>query len=407
METDPGTIGGTWSMPAYFNGHIYYQGAGDVLKAFSIANGVLTGPIANSNTGFGFPGATPSVSANGIQNGIVWVLQSDGYNSGNPTVLHAYDASDVSKELYNSNQAANGRDIPGGAVKFTVPTIANGHVYVGTSNRLTVYGLNPGQSVTPAVRFDFNGDGHADLLFQSSSTGAVAYVTMNGLGFLTNGFMFPGGTPDSRVVASPDLNGDGKPDMLFQSQTTGKISYVLLNGLTPSATSGSLFSGGATAFRIAGTPDLNGDGQPDLVLQNPSTGAVAYVLMNGLIPGASGYLFPALDPQLKLVGTSDLNGDGHPDLLFQNMRTGDMVYALMNGITPLSPTSYGTLFYGVPLDFQLVGTPDLNADGSEDLVFQSQATGDVNYVLMNGLTPTAFGYIVRGVNLDYKIVGIH
>ena len=129
--------------------------------------------------------------------------------------------------------------------------------------------------------------------------------------------------------------------------------------------------------------------------------------MNGLIPGASGYLFPALDPQLKLVGTSDLNGDGHPDLLFQNMRTGDMVYALMNGITPLSPTSYGTLFYGVPLDFQLVGTPDLNADGSEDLVFQSQATGDVNYVLMNGLTPTAFGYIVRGVNLDYKIVGIH
>jgi hypothetical protein len=133
--------GGAWSMPAYFNYVVYYGGVGDYLKAFSITNALLgTTPSSKSATTFGYPGATPSVSANGTSNGIVWALES---STGSTAVLHAYDATNLGKELYNSTQAAGNRDGFGTGNKFITPMIVNGKVYVGTPNGVAVFGLLP------------------------------------------------------------------------------------------------------------------------------------------------------------------------------------------------------------------------------------------------------------------------
>jgi len=143
IQSIRGAVGSLFSTPAYFQNTVYFLAKGDVLRAFSLSNGKLgTSPASQSSTVFGFPGATPVISANGASNGIVWVLQTDQAEAGGPAVLHAYLATDVSTELYNSNQNP-GRDNPGPAVKFTVPTVINGKVFVGTQTQLAVFGLLP------------------------------------------------------------------------------------------------------------------------------------------------------------------------------------------------------------------------------------------------------------------------
>jgi Immunoglobulin I-set domain len=131
-----GLGGGVWSVPAYFNNKVYYGGVSDHLRAFSIANAKLSTPASSmSAESFGYPGTTPSISANGTSAGIVWAVENNGGG-----VLHAYDATNLATELYNSNQAANNRDHFADN-KFITPMIANGKVYVGTPNGVAVFGL--------------------------------------------------------------------------------------------------------------------------------------------------------------------------------------------------------------------------------------------------------------------------
>ncbi|HEY2781906.1 MAG TPA: hypothetical protein VGI90_14080 [Steroidobacteraceae bacterium] len=129
--------GGIWSTPAYFNGTVYYGPVSGTLKAFAIASAKLSAtPQSQSATQFTYPGTAPSVSANGAANGIVWA-----HENSSPAVLHAYDATNLAHELYNSNQAAANRDQFGTGNKFITPTVADGKVFVGTTNSVAVFGL--------------------------------------------------------------------------------------------------------------------------------------------------------------------------------------------------------------------------------------------------------------------------
>lgn len=128
--------GGIWSMPAYFAGRLYYGPVGSPILAFQFKNAKLVAaPVAQTSTSFEYPGATPSISSDGTKNPIVWAAENT-----NPAVLHAYNAATLA-ELYNSNQAAGGRDHFGVGNKFITPMIINGKVYVGTTTGVGVFGL--------------------------------------------------------------------------------------------------------------------------------------------------------------------------------------------------------------------------------------------------------------------------
>jgi hypothetical protein len=125
-------------MPAYFNGTLYYGAVGGPIQAFPISNAKLsTNATAHTANNFPYPGTTPSISANGTSNGIVWAVENN-----TPAVLHAYDATTLN-ELYNSNQASGARDQFGNGNKFITPTVVNGKVFVGTPNGVAVFGLLP------------------------------------------------------------------------------------------------------------------------------------------------------------------------------------------------------------------------------------------------------------------------
>jgi outer membrane protein assembly factor BamB len=123
-------------IPAYFDGRIYYASTDDTLRAYHLQNAhLIAQPVSQTGLTFIYPGAAPSISADGVRNGIVWVTENR-----NPAVLHAYDASDLSHELYSSNAAASGKDHFGAGNKFITPMIANGKVYVGTADGVGVFG---------------------------------------------------------------------------------------------------------------------------------------------------------------------------------------------------------------------------------------------------------------------------
>src|SRR5467141_1942700 len=136
-----------FSTPAFWEGKLYVEKMRQMMQQYTVANGVLSAlPALQAGDTFGFPGATPAISSNGATNGIVWALDTSnngtpkGSGSSGPTILFAYDATNLNK-LFNS--PTSGAGAAGNAVKFTVPTVANGKVYVGTQTELSVFGLLP------------------------------------------------------------------------------------------------------------------------------------------------------------------------------------------------------------------------------------------------------------------------
>lgn len=180
--------GGVFSAPAYFNGRLYFGAVGDQLQAFDFKDAKLvTTPSSQTGISFGYPGTTPAISANANADGIVWTAENS-----DPAILHAFDAANLATELYNSNQAPNDRDHFGTGNKFIVPTIANGKVYVGTTNGVGVFGL-----------FD-------PPRFANISTRASVGT---GDDVLIGGFIVRGGQPKDVVVRAigPSLTVDGTP----------------------------------------------------------------------------------------------------------------------------------------------------------------------------------------------------
>jgi hypothetical protein len=136
--------GGLYAAPSYWNGHLFVLASNDRLKDYAVRNGKLTeGPMAASAQSFPNPGAPLAISANGTRDAVVWFIQTKVWNAwgrDQPAVLHAHDGANVGRELYTSEQNA-GRDRAGPTLRFTIPTIAGGRVYVPARREVDVYGL--------------------------------------------------------------------------------------------------------------------------------------------------------------------------------------------------------------------------------------------------------------------------
>ena len=162
VQSIPKALKGMWGTPAYWNGYIYWvagrPAAGawqDAFRSWKFNVGdsglISTAPASQAKEIFRYSTAAPVVSANGTMNGIVWVLDNSQFSSAlpGPQVLYAYDATDLTKRLYSSNETPGGRDQAGGAVKFASPIVVNGRVYAGGAKSVSAWGLVPPSPAMP------------------------------------------------------------------------------------------------------------------------------------------------------------------------------------------------------------------------------------------------------------------
>ena len=137
---------GNFNSPVYYNGYVYYAAVSDCVRAFQLANGLLTtAPTSVSSAIYPLRGGALAISSNGNTNGVLWVVQSNGASADNVNaagVLYAFDANNVAVELYDSTEAGT-RDTMDKAAKFSVPLVANGKVFVASQSQLAAYGLLP------------------------------------------------------------------------------------------------------------------------------------------------------------------------------------------------------------------------------------------------------------------------
>lgn len=242
----------------FFNNFLYLVPDGGPAESwsFNTSTGLFdTTPQSKSAHTFGTngrdgAGSNFTISANGTQNGILWAIDYSQYGTG-PAVLHAFDTTNLSRELYNSAQAANNRDQAAIAVKFAAPTVANGRVYVGGRNALTVYGLlSSGPSTTAAPSFSPGGG-----TYTAAQTVTITDATPNATVYYTS----DGSTP---TTASPIYS---KPILISSTTTLKAIATAagFANSAVTSATYTISSSGGGSNINFsngftAGSMALNG-----------------------------------------------------------------------------------------------------------------------------------------------------
>jgi len=302
---------GAWSNPAYFNGRLYFHGVGGVVKAFSVANGVVsTSPVAQGAISYDYPGATPTMSANGESNGIIWEIQSGG-------VLHAYNPTTLA-ELYNSNQAG-GRDQLGSYVKFTTPAVADGKVFVGTANSVSIFGLRPQDTITGTP-------GNDAITLQQDGDHQHIDWTLNGGSVAATFGKFPINDPNGLTITG-----------------NGGIDAITLEGANPLP----------NLLKLSGTFTLNGF--------TPGTVAVGQTIDLGIstltIPYSGATLLPAVQ---KLLQSGYDNGAWDGSGIVSSAAKSDARF----GIADTDSANAVQLRYGLIADANADGTvgfPDLLA----------------------------------------------
>ncbi len=270
---------GVWGSVAYWNNHIYSGGTNpgvtNSLTAYSFVNGKMsTSPVSQSSEQFGSPSPTPSISANGNTNGIVWIIDTNGVYVDQPAALLAYDATNLSSLLYSTNSNLT-RDDPGGAIKYTVPTIANGKVYMGTINRVSFYGLLG--TVPTAVAPTFNPpsetfSGSQAITISDATKGAQIFYTTDGSTPTASSKLYTG---PITVSANETLTAIASATGYLLSASTSAVYSSTANAANP------VFSLAAGTYT----------GTQTVTISDHSSNAKVYYTVDGTTPTTSSALY--------------------------------------------------------------------------------------------------------------------
>jgi len=352
---------GLWSTPAYWNGNVYMWGGGDVAKLFHLNSGVMnTTPSSKSTVSSAFPGASFSVSSNGAQDGIAWAVRTDQYTTHGTQVLYAWDATDLSNLLYESDTNAT-RDGAGRANKFTIPVITNGKVYVGATFQVDVYGLFNGEPTAAAPVITPDGGTFAGsqsvTLSTATSSGSIFY-TLDGT------VPTPGSTPytdpftistDTTVRAITSAPG-------FVQSAVSSASFTF-SGQTPAA---SFTPGGGTYTATQ-----------KVTLSDTDSTANIYYTTDGSTSTASSNLYTG---PITIAASTTINAIAiDPNL--QNSNVATAAYVIQAGGSSINFGSGFSSVAGLTLNGSTVNTDDSRlqltngADHEAGSVFWDQAIG--------------------------------
>ncbi len=388
------TNGGLWSTPAYWNGNVYMWPSGDEARQFPLNSGVMDTTAASKATIYSaFPGASFSISSNGAQDGIAWAVRTDQYTSHGPAFLYAWDATDLTKILWESdtNTTQNG---PGRANKFSTPVVTNGKVYVAAYGLVDVYGLFNGEPTAAAPVITPGGGTFTksqSVKLSTTTASADIYYTLDGSvptpgsTLYTEPITLSTDTTLNAIASAPDYvqSATSSATFTFTDQTpapaltpaggtytaTQKVTisdtdtkakiYYTTDGSTPKASS-NLYAGPIT---VSASETINAIAI-DSSLLNSNVVSAAYVIQAGgsSINFGSGF---------SSVAGLTLNGS--------TIATDDSRLQLTNG----QDNEAGSVFWNTPIGIQAFTT---------DFSFQlSQAQADGFTFTIQNVGPTALG----------------
>ncbi len=400
LQDIPGKIKGLWSTPAYWNGNVYFWGNGDVGKSFVLNSGVLSPNYSSKSTvSFAFPGASFVISSNGSQDGIAWAVRADSYKTNGPEILYAFDATNLGRLFYESDSNA-ARDTAGGAIKFAVPVVTNGKVYLGAAYQVDTYGLLTTQltAAAPVVSPDGGAISPSTQITLTTSTpSANIYYTLDGSTPTTASNLYSGAIT---LSAAATLKAIASASNYLQSTVTS--ATFTLNSQTPAPVVGP----------AAGTYSSS----QQVILTDTDSSAALYYTTDGSTPSSSSQLYTgaitvassttikaiAIDPALQnstVVTAAYIIQAGGTTINFGNGFS-SVAGLTLNGSTSNADDSRlqltegklnqaGSVFYSQPINIQAFTT---------DFAFQlSNAVADGFTFTIQNNAATALGASAAGL----------
>jgi len=328
---------GLWATPAYWNGNVYLWPRDNVGMMFKMNTGIMnTQPDSKTTTSWGAPSPSFSISSNGTQNGIAWAIRADQFDTKGPAVLYAFDANDISKTLYKSDNSS--RDTAGPANRYSVPVVTNGKVYIATNTEIDVYGLLNQQETAAAPVISPDGGTFAtdqSITLASTTPSSTIYYTLDG--------STP--TSTSNLYTGP---------FTVSTNTTLKAIASAPNYLqSPVSTAQFTFSNQVPDITFSPQPGTYTSTQ-SVTLSNADQNAKIYYTTDGSTPSVSSTLYTG---PLEVLATETITAIAL-DPVLQNSNVIAGTYTIKNAATSIDFTEGFSSTTGLTLNGSATATND-------------------------------------------------